>query len=68
MDGDDEERRYLAYMALFVFSMLLLVEAGNLAARCSPAGAWSASASYLLIGFWHQRATARGGAARRRSS
>ena len=30
MDGDDEERRYFAYMALFVFSMLLLVEAGNL--------------------------------------
>ena len=30
MDGADEERRYFAYMALFVFSMLLLVEAGNL--------------------------------------
>ena len=30
MDGDDEERRYFAYMALFVFSMLLLVEGGNL--------------------------------------
>jgi protein-S-isoprenylcysteine O-methyltransferase Ste14 len=29
MDGDDEERRYFAYMALFVFSMLLLVQAGN---------------------------------------
>ena len=26
MDGDAEERRYFAYMALFVFSMLLLVE------------------------------------------
>ena len=25
MDGDDEERRYFAYMSLFVFSMLLLV-------------------------------------------
>ena len=31
MDGDDEERRYFAYMALFVFSMLLLVQAGNFA-------------------------------------
>jgi len=30
MDGDNEERRYFAYMALFVFSMLLLVQAGNL--------------------------------------
>ena len=30
MDGDDEERRFFAYMALFVFSMLLLVLAGNL--------------------------------------
>ena len=30
MDGDDEERRYFAYMALFVFSMLLLVQSGNL--------------------------------------
>ena len=29
MDGDDEERRYFAYMALFVFAMLMLVEAGN---------------------------------------
>src|SRR5205823_3812364 len=30
MDGDNEERRYFAYMALFVFSMLLLVQGGNL--------------------------------------
>ena len=35
MAGADEERRYFAYMAFFVFSMLLLVEAGNLA---HPAG------------------------------
>ena len=42
MAGDDEERRYHAYKALFVFSMLLLVQAGNLLS-CSPAGAWSAS-------------------------
>ena len=27
MDGDDEERRYFAYMSLFVFSMLMLVQA-----------------------------------------
>ena len=30
MDGEDEERRYFAYMALFVFSMLLLVQARQL--------------------------------------
>ena len=30
MDGDDEERRYFAYMCVFVFSMLLLVQGGNL--------------------------------------
>ena len=29
MDGDPEERRYFAYMSLFVFSMLMLVQAGN---------------------------------------
>ena len=42
MDGDDEERRYFAYMSLFVFSMLLLVLAANYCS-CSPAGASSAS-------------------------
>ena len=42
MAGDDEERRYFAYMSLFVFSMLLLVQAGN-SSFCSSAGAWSAS-------------------------
>ena len=30
MHDDAEERRYFAYMALFVFSMLMLVQAGNL--------------------------------------
>ena len=30
MKGEDEERRYFAYMALFVFSMLMLVMGGNL--------------------------------------
>jgi NADH:ubiquinone oxidoreductase subunit 5 (subunit L)/multisubunit Na+/H+ antiporter MnhA subunit len=29
MDGDDEERRYFAYMSLFVFSMLCSVQAGT---------------------------------------
>ena len=54
MDGDDEERRYFAYMALFVFSMLLLVEGGNLLLLLAGWGLVGL-ASYLLIGFWHQR-------------
>src|SRR5207237_4387190 len=61
MDGDDEERRYFAYMALFVFSMLLLVEAGNLVILLGGWGLVGLS-SYLLIGFWHQRPTAVGAA------
>jgi NADH-quinone oxidoreductase subunit L len=57
MDGDDEERRYFAYMALFVFSMLLLVQAGNLLIMLAGWGLVGLS-SYLLIGFWHQRPAA----------
>jgi NADH-quinone oxidoreductase subunit L len=57
MDGDDEERRYFAYMALFVFSMLLLVQGGNLLIHRAGWGLVGLS-SYLLIGFWHQRASA----------
>ena len=50
MDGDDEERRYFAYMALFVFSMLLLVQGGNLLFLLVGWGLVGLS-SYLLIGF-----------------
>jgi NADH-quinone oxidoreductase subunit L len=57
MDGDDEERRYFAYMALFVFSMLLLVQAGNLLLLLAGWGLVGLS-SYLLIGFWHERPSA----------
>ena len=57
MDGDDEERRYFAYMALFVFSMLLLVQGGNLLMLLVGWGLVGLS-SYLLIGFWHERPTA----------
>jgi NADH-quinone oxidoreductase subunit L len=57
MDGDDEERRYFAYMSLFVFSMLLLVQAGNLLLLLAGWGMVGLS-SYLLIGFWHQRPSA----------
>jgi NADH-quinone oxidoreductase subunit L len=57
MDGDNEERRYFAYMALFVFSMLLLVQGGNLLMLLVGWGLVGLS-SYLLIGFWHERPSA----------
>jgi NADH-quinone oxidoreductase subunit L len=57
MDGDDEERRYFAYMSLFVFSMLLLVQGGNLLILLGGWGLVGLS-SYLLIGFWHDRPSA----------
>jgi NADH-quinone oxidoreductase subunit L len=57
MDGDDEERRYFAYIAFFVFSMLMLVEGGNLLMLLIGWGLVGLS-SYLLIGFWHERPSA----------
>ena len=54
MDGEDEERRYFAYMSLFVFSMLLLVQAGNLLLLLAGWGMVGLS-SYLLIGFYQRR-------------
>jgi NADH-quinone oxidoreductase subunit L len=57
MKGDDEERRYHAYKALFVFSMLLLVQAGNLLFLLAGWGMVGLS-SYLLINFWHERRSA----------
>jgi len=54
MAGEDEERRYFAYMSLFVFSMLLLVQAGNFLLLLVGWGLVGL-ASYLLIGFWHHR-------------
>jgi NADH-quinone oxidoreductase subunit L len=57
MDGDGEERRYFAYMAVFVFSMLLLVQGGNLLLLLAGWGMVGLS-SYLLIGFWHDRPSA----------
>jgi NADH-quinone oxidoreductase subunit L len=54
MAGEDEERRFFAYMALFVFSMLLLVQAGNLLLLLVGWGLVGL-ASYLLIGFYHHK-------------
>jgi NADH-quinone oxidoreductase subunit L len=57
MDGEDEERRYFAYMSLFIFSMLLLVESGNLLLLLAGWGMVGLS-SYLLIGFHQDRPSA----------
>ena len=57
MHGDAEERRFFAYLNLFVFSMLLLVLAGNFVFLLAGWGLVGLS-SYLLIGFWWQRPTA----------
>jgi NADH-quinone oxidoreductase subunit L len=54
MEGDEQERRYFAYMSLFVFSMLMLVEAGNFLLMLVGWGLVGL-ASYLLIGFWHHK-------------
>ncbi len=57
MDKVDEERRFFAYMAFFVFSMLLLVEGGNFLMLLAAWGLVGLS-SYLLIGFEHERPAA----------
>src|SRR6185436_4314390 len=54
MAGEDEERRYFAYMAFFVFSMLMLVMGGNLLLLLVGWGLVGL-ASYLLIGVFHDR-------------
>src|SRR5579862_5772856 len=57
MDGEDEERRFFAYMSLFVFSMLLLVQTANLLLLLAGWGMVGLS-SYLLIGFYQERSSA----------
>src|SRR3954451_15468237 len=54
MHGDPKQRRFFAYMDLSLFSMLLLVMAGNFALLLAGWGLVGLS-SYLLIGFWHER-------------
>ncbi|MGI8422074.1 MAG: NADH-quinone oxidoreductase subunit L [Gaiellaceae bacterium] len=61
MHGEPEERRYFAYMGLFVFSMLLLVQGGDLLLLLAGWGMVGLS-SYLLIGFYHDRPSAIGAA------
>ncbi|CAB4682558.1 MAG: NADH-quinone oxidoreductase subunit L [Actinobacteria bacterium] len=57
IDGDDEERRFFAYMSLFLFSMLLLVQGGDLLLLLAGWGMVGLS-SYLLIGYHQHRAAA----------
>jgi len=54
MEGADEERRFFAYMSLFVFSMLLLVQSGTLLLLLAGWGMVGLS-SYLLIGYYQDR-------------
>jgi NADH-quinone oxidoreductase subunit L len=57
MDDSDEERRFFAYMSLFLFSMLLLVEGSNLLLLLCGWGMVGLS-SYLLIGYDQHRPAA----------
>ena len=57
MHGDGEEKRFFAYLNLFVFSMLVLVLAGNFLLLLVGWGMVGLS-SYLLIAFWWQRPSA----------
>ncbi len=57
MTGDRGFSRYFAYLNYFVFSMLLLVLAGNFVLLI-VGWAFVGAASYLLISFWYRRTTA----------
>ncbi|MFY9264369.1 MAG: NADH-quinone oxidoreductase subunit L [Solirubrobacterales bacterium] len=57
MRSDQGYSRFFAYLNFFVFSMLLLVLAGNLALLI-VGWAFVGAASYLLISFWYRRETA----------
>jgi NADH-quinone oxidoreductase subunit L len=57
MDHDPDVARFFSYMNLFIFSMLMLVLAGDLLFLIIG---WAlvALSSYLLIGFWWRRPSA----------
>jgi NADH-quinone oxidoreductase subunit L len=57
MGGDRGYTRFFAYLNFFVFSMLLLVLAGNFFFLI-VGWAFVGAASYLLISFWYRRETA----------
>src|SRR5204862_5450920 len=57
MGGDRGYTRFFAYLNFFVFSMLLLVLAGNFLLLI-VGWAFVGAASYFLISFWYRRTTA----------
>jgi NADH-quinone oxidoreductase subunit L len=57
MNEDAGFKRYFAYLNFFVFSMLVLVLAGNFLLLI-VGWAFVGAASYLLISFWYRRTTA----------
>jgi NADH-quinone oxidoreductase subunit L len=59
MAGDRGYVRFFAYLNFFVFSMLLLILAGNFV-LLTVGWAFVGAASYLLISFWYRRETATG--------
>jgi NADH-quinone oxidoreductase subunit L len=57
LQGDRGYARFFAYLNFFVFSMLLLVLAGNFVLLI-VGWAFVGAASYMLISFWYRRTTA----------
>ena len=57
MQSDEGYHRFFSYLNFFVFSMLLLVLAGNFV-LLSVGWAFVGFASYALISFWYRRETA----------
>src|SRR4051794_480511 len=57
MRGDRGYTRFFAFLNFFVFSMLLLVLAGNFVILI-VGWAFVGAASYMLISFWYRRTTA----------
>lgn len=57
MRSDEGYRRFFAYLNFFVFSMLLLVLAGNLLLLVVGWG-FVGAASYMLISYWYRRGSA----------
>ncbi len=59
LESDEGYRRFFSYLNFFVFSMLLLVLAGNFVLLI-VGWAFVGFASYALISFWYRRTTATG--------
>lgn len=57
MKSDEGYTRFFAYLNFFVFSMLVLVLAGNFVILI-VGWAFVGAASYMLISFWYRRTTA----------